>query len=114
MNKVAGISSQPKQQLSFVVEDGSQVALYLEYRPQQLGWFANLSWRDWELNGLRVVSSPNILRQWQNVIPFGLAIITAKDADPLNVTDFADATSTMIFLSAGDVLLVDETAFVGL
>lgn len=114
MTTVTGISSQPKQQLSFVTEDGSQVSVYLEYRPQQLGWFANMAWGSWEVNGLRLVSSPNILRQWRNIIPFGLAIISAKSTDPLNLTDFADATSVMVFLTAADVTLVEETAFVGL
>ncbi len=114
MKTITGISSQPKQQMSFVAEDGSQVSMYLEYRPQQLGWFANLTWGDWEVNGFRLVSSPNLLRQWRNIIPFGLAIISAKSTDPLNLADFSSAVSVMVFLTAADVVLVEETAFVGL
>lgn len=113
MNTITGISAQPKQQLSFVLDDGSQVSAYLEYRPQQLGWFLNLAWGDWSVNGLRVVSTPNLLRQWRNVIPCGLSILTQSNADPLNSTDFSTAVSVMVLLNAADVLLVEASAYPG-
>lgn len=113
MTTITGISAQPKQQLSFVLDDGSQVSAYLEYRPQQLGWFANLAWGDWSVNGLRLVSSPNLLRQFRNVIPFGLALLTSNNADPLNVTDFSTATSVLVLLNAADVELVEASAYPG-
>lgn len=113
MTTVTGISSQPKQQLTLVLEDGSQVSVYLEYRPQQLGWFANFSWGDWIVNGLRLVSTPNLLHSWFKLIPFGLAITTAQEADPLNPTSFASGLSTMVVLNAAEVRLVNATSYVG-
>lgn len=113
MTIVAGITSQPKQQLSLVLEDGSTVAALIEYRPQQIGWFADFTWGTWIARGIRLTSSPNLLRQYRQVIPFGLAIIMANNVDPLNVTDFADGTATVFLLNADDVLAVEAAAFAG-
>lgn len=113
MTTITGITNQPKQQMTFVLEDGSQVLAFLEYRPQQIGWFANFSWGDWIVNGVRLVSSPNILHHWFKLIPFGLAITTAGDADPLNITDFALAVSVMTLLNSDEVKQVNSISYVG-
>lgn len=113
MTIVTGITSQPKQQLSLVLEDGTTVTALLEYRPQQIGWFADFTWGNWVTRGIRLTSSPNLLRQYCQVIPFGLAIIAANNVDPLNVSDFADGTATVFLLNAADVLAVEAAAFKG-
>lgn len=113
MTIVGGITSQPKQQLSLVLEDGTTVDALLEYRPQQIGWFADFTLGDWIARGVRLTSSPNLLRQYRRVIPFGLAIIMANNVDPLNVTDFSDGTATVYLLNAADVLAVEAAAFAG-
>lgn len=111
MNTLQGFTSQPKQSMSFVLPDGSTVFMLIQYRQQQVGWFADLAWQSWTLNGLRLTSSPNLLQQYQNVIPFGLAIISANNVEPLNVTDFSDGTSVVWLLNADDVALVNQLAF---
>lgn len=113
MTILTGITSEPKQQLSFVLEDGSRVAMFMQYRPQQEGWFADFSLGDWEVKGLRLTASPNILVKWQKLVPFGLAIITARNVEPLNVTDFINGVVTMYLLNADDVALVNTTSFAG-
>jgi len=113
MKQIQGIGSQAKQQFTIPLTDGTRVSAYLEYRPQQTGWFLNLVWQDWTLNGLRITASPNILRQWQNVIPFGIAVITSGNVEPLNSYDFSTATAIMVLLEGDDVTLVNQTAFPG-
>ena len=114
MTTITGITSQPKQNLAVVLEDGSQVSIYLEYRLQQKGWFANMAWGDdWIVNGMRLVSGPNLLHHWFKLIPFGLALNTDGDADPYNVEDFATGRSVLTLLNADDVLQVNSAAFAG-
>lgn len=114
MKILSGFTSQPKQQMTFVLDDGSTVALFMEYRTQQLGWFADIAWQDtWEVTGLRLTASPNLLQKWQNLVPFGLSILTKNDVEPLNVDDFSDGTATVYLLNADDVQAVNEAAFAG-
>jgi len=113
MNILTGLTSHPKQQLAFTLDDGSLVTAALEYRSQQTGWFADLTWGAWRVTGLRLTTSPNILKKWQNLIPFGLAIITQNNVEPLNLPDFAEGTAVLWLLDAADVVTVNETAFAG-
>lgn len=113
MTIVSGITSQPKQQLSLVLDDGSTVTVLMQYKPQQIGWFADFVWGTWTANGVRLTSSPNLLRQYRQILPFGLAIIMANNVDPLNVTDFSAGTATVFLLNAADVLAVEAAAYAG-
>lgn len=113
MTTVTGITDQPKQSFVLVLPDGSQLSVYLEYRPNQVGWFANFEWQSWSLNGLRLTTSPNILRQWSNQLPFGLAIQTTGDNEPLASTDFSTSFSTVYLLDADDVERINSTTFAG-
>ena len=114
MNTIFGVTSQPKQNLTLSLDDGSLVSVYLEYRTQQRGWFVNFSWGDeWKVDGMRLTSSPNFLRHWIKLIPFGLAVLTAGDADPLSITSFSSGRTTLVLLNAADVLAVEETSFKG-
>jgi hypothetical protein len=113
MTIVTGITSQPKQSLFLVLEDGSQVSCYVEYRSQQIGWFANLSWQTWELKGLRLTASPNLLQPWSALLPFGLGILTRENAEPLNLSDFADGTAVAYLLNAADVAEVAALTYAG-
>lgn len=113
MNILTGLSAQPKQQSAFVLSDGSQVSLYLEYRPQQMGWFFDLTWQSITLNGQRLAVFPNILRQWQRLLPFGVAVVSTGDVEPLNVTDLSDGTVTLLVLTAEDVARINTEVFTG-
>jgi hypothetical protein len=113
MTILTGITSEPKQQTSFVLEDGTRVSMFLQYRPQQEGWFVDLSRGSWTVNGLRLTASPNLLVKWQKLVPFGLAIITANNVEPLNVADFATGVATMYLLNQDDVAAVNAGSFPG-
>lgn len=113
MNTLQGITDQPKQSTTIVIADGTKATLVLEYRPQQLGWFYNLEWQDFVLNGQRLVASPNILRGYRNLVPFGLAVITTNGVEPLNQDDFANGTVTLILLDETDVADVEATVYPG-
>jgi len=113
MKTIDGITDQPNQVMSVTLADGSRMKLSMFYVVQQRGWFADLTWQDFTLNGFRLVSSPNLLRQWQEIIPFGLAITTTEQGDPQNVTDFADGRSTLVLLDEADVAEVEAVVFPG-
>ena len=101
--QVTGISSDPAQTFSLTLEDGSSVQFTLVYRVQQLGWFYDLTWGTFVLNGQRLVTGPNMLRQYQNIIPFGLGCVTSDLGEPLNQTDFTSGYATLFLLDSAGV-----------
>lgn len=120
MKSIAGLTSQPNQDSFIVLDDGSRAKLSLSYRPQQLGWFYNLSWPGnaalpvpFAVNGNRLVASPNILRQYRRLIPFGLMLFTVDQGEPMGRTCFVDGTADLILLSADEVAEIEERGFPG-
>ena len=111
MKLVSGITNQPKQQMTLVLDEGSSVFITLNYYPQQIGWFMDVRWQTWVVLGLRVTTSPNILRQWKNVIPFGLAVSGKNEVEPLNPDDFVDGTISVYVLQGEDLTSIEEAAF---
>ncbi len=113
MNLLQGFTDQAKQQTTLVLADGSRAVLVLEYRPNQIGWFASLTYGEFRLNGQRLVSSPNYLRQWREQIPFGLSVLGVNNADPLRQTDLSDGTVTLYLLDQPDVEAVEAAVYPG-
>lgn len=114
MNLIQGITDQPKQTIQLQIADGSAATWTLEYKPNQLGWFWGLTWGSVDIQGCRLVSSPNILRQYREILPFGLSILSIGNVEPLNQEDFSDGTITVYLLDSTDVALVESEVFPGL
>ena len=116
MQQILGITNQPNQQLTLSLPDGSILTLSILYRQSQSGWFfTSINWNNGQFieNGRRIVTHPNMLRQYLNEIPFGLACQTVNDREPTQQEDFSSqvkgtpAASGLFLLSADEVKSVE-------
>ena len=118
MNTVTGITSDPSQEVPITLPDGSTLTLTLRYSAQQSCWFYDATWDGatptWQLLGMRLVTHPNLWRQYRNQIPFGLTVSTPDNADPTGPQDFVNGLVTLFVLDAADVATVESTFFGGL
>jgi hypothetical protein len=114
MNLLLGFTDQPKQQTTIVTADGTPATLLLEYKPNQLGWFYDLTWGNFTVLGQRLPSSPNALRQFRNQINWGLAVISKDNVEPTTQEVFVDGTTQLYLLDEADVALVESTVYPGL
>lgn len=120
MNSITGLTDQSAQNSFILLEDGSRAELGLFYRPQQLGWFYDIKWPGspglpvpFETRGRRLVASPNILRQYRKLIPFGLMMFTIDNLEPLGLSCFVDGTADLILLNSAEVLEIEARGFPG-
>lgn len=113
MNLVEGISDLPKQQTTILLADGSGVSLYLEYRPNQLGWFYDLARGAFSLKGQRLPTSPRVLRKYRNLLPFDLCVLATGNVEPINQTDFADGTVKLYLVEGDDLTAIETAAYPG-
>lgn len=98
------ITKDPLQQQSVVLPDGTSVTLQFYYRPLQLGWFLNsITYGEFVLKGLRITNSPNMLHQWRNQIPFGLACYTDGLREPTQQEDFFSGAAKLYLLTEEEV-----------
>lgn len=113
MKLLTGFTNNPKQTLVILLADDTAVSLSLEYRPNQAGWFYDWTYQGRTVNGNRLVSSPNILRAFRDLIPFGLAVLASGNVEPLNQQDLVDGTVKIYLLDSADLARVEEVVYPG-
>ena len=112
MQQIQGISDYPNQQMTMNLPDGSVLVVSILYRASQYGWFfSGLNWNNgqWIENGRRIVTHPNMLRQYKNIIPFGIACLTVNNREPTQKEDFASGASSLYLLTAAEVQAVETS-----
>lgn len=104
MNLIEKLSSYPLQTQTLILETGETFSMTIYYRPNQTGWFINqLTYQDFELNGIRICNSPNLLYQFQNKLPFGLACFSKANREPMLQEDFYSGASKLYVLTEAEV-----------
>jgi len=100
MYSIEQVTNNARQKQTLLLQDGTQITLSLYFVPMQLGWFIPLiSYQGFTLNGLRITNSPNMLHQFRNQIPFGLACFSVADREPSQQDDFLSGASKLYLLS---------------
>ncbi len=104
-----GITGQSCQKSRVILDDGSAFSFTIAFKEMQLGWFiSELTYNTFTLQGLRICVSPNMLHQFKNQIPFGIACYSIGSREPSLVSDFSDGSATLYTLSAAEVAEVSR------
>ena len=107
MYLIQQITSDACQQQTLVLPDGSSLFMQMYFSPIQQSWlFQQLVWGTFTLNRYKIVNSPNLLNQWKNIIPFGIACYSTNNRDPGLQEDFSSGNSLLYILTAAEVLEV--------
>lgn len=89
MKILEGIQSLSTQTLNTQISNGDTVVITLDFKPSVQMWFVDIEYNDFFVNGLRVCSSPNLLQQFDKIIPFGLNVNVVDNTEPFLINDFA-------------------------
>lgn len=104
MTQIQQITADTLQQFNFSLDDGTVVTITIYFRPMQFGWFINnITYGSFVLNGTRIVVSPNMLNQFRNQIPFGLACLVDGNREPTQQEDFASGAARLYVLNKAEV-----------
>lgn len=105
MFRIQNISTAARQKQSLVLPDGTLIRISIAYIPLQLGWFIReLSYNNFVLNGVRICNSPNLIYQYRNQVPFGLACFsTIAEREPTQQEDFSSEASKLYILTEAEV-----------
>ncbi len=98
------VTANPLQQQTLILEDGTALELTIYFRPMQYGWFINeILYGNFKLYGVRITNSPNMLHQFRNRIPFGLACFSSANREPSLQQDFSSGVSKLYILSQAEI-----------
>ena len=104
MFQIQNLTTDARQKQTLILPDGTQIQIQIYFVPLQLGWFiTGITYKDFILNGLRITNSPNMLYQFKNQIPFGLACFSTANREPSLQDDFASGASKLFVLTAEEV-----------
>ena len=113
MKRLDGIRATGIQKLSTTAYNGDIISMTLYFNAAIQGWKIDVEWNSFVLRGNRVYSSPNMLSQYEKIIPFGLACIVEGGGEPFLVNDFSQNRVNIYMLSPEEVQEVQDF-FVGL
>lgn len=105
------ISNAPKQSYTLNGPNNEQIKFFLWYAPSQQTWFFSIQYLDITIRGLQFVVGPNILRNYRNLIPFGLAVTSIDGLDPLYISDFTVGRISAFLLSQAEVDEIEDNYF---
>lgn len=113
MNQITTISGDAKQTIYVTLADESVLTLDLNYLAAIQRWGFNASHAKLTVNGQMLCLSPNLLRQWRNIAPFGLACLSTDGLDPILPDDFIENRCVLYVLNAADVAAVEKQIIMG-
>ena len=105
--RLDGISPYTFQKQRLILPNGDPIILTIRFSPLQYGWFiTELSYAptDFLIKGARVTTTPNMLHQQRNLVPFGLGCFTKDNQEPTQIEDFSSGYAQLYLLSEEEVL----------
>lgn len=111
MKLINRITEDPIQRMFLTGNGGQRIEMTLRYMPTQRAWIADFLQGSFELKGVRVVNSINLLRSFKNVIDFGIQCDTTNNLDPYFVDDFLTGRAQLYLLTADEVQDIEKAFF---
>lgn len=106
MYEIQQITNDPLQKQNVILPDGTFFSMTLYFMPMQKGWFIRelvYSPSNLTIKGLRISNNVNMLFQWRNKIPFGLACVSVSEREPMILEDFQSGNSKLYLLNQEEV-----------
>lgn len=109
MNLITTITQDTRQRQTVPLDDGTSFEIALYYIPMQYGWFIEqIVYGEFVLDSMRVCNSANLLYQFKNFLPFGLACISKDDREPSQIEDFVSGKSQLFVVSQEEMKQYEE------
>lgn len=111
MKTITSLTDEPKQRHQLVLDTNNTVEFRLYFYPTQKSWYFDFFYNNLIVNGSKVVLSPNTLRNFKNIIPFGIGFVTDGFVEPYKLDDFSSGRVKMVLLNKEDVMEVERNIF---
>lgn len=111
MQQITNLANEADQIAKVVLSDGSTATFEFVYRPAIQRWAYSVTHPDITLSGSILCAGPNVLRDFRNLIDFGLGCYTTDGADPFYIEDFASGRVVLYVLDSSEVQFFETAIF---
>lgn len=109
MQLIEQITTDARQRQTLILPDGTPLTFTMYFVPMQYGWFfTDITYGNVVITGRRIFVSPNMLYQFKNQIPFGIACFSQNSREPTLQQDFVSGAAKLYLLTAAEVQLLTE------
>ena len=100
MVKITSINNNANQIIQYQANDGSVVLLNLKYLANVQRWILNVnqSVTNFIVNGIGLSLNLNILREWREIIDYGIMIASENGFDPYKIDSFSSGECSFYIL----------------
>lgn len=104
MYPIEQVTNDTLQRQVLVLPDGSFIDLTICFVPMQAGWFIRtLIYGTFIVHNIRITTGPDMLYQFKNQIPFGLACFNKDNREPTFQQDFSSGACKLYVLTSDEV-----------
>lgn len=111
MRILTNVTNDYKQKFAIITEDLIQFTFYLRYVTNGNCWFYFLTYGNWSINNQRLTTHPNFLRQFSNILPFGMSCVTLDGTEAFAIDDFLTGRAQILLLTATEVDEVEASIY---
>jgi hypothetical protein len=108
---IDNLTNNPNQTSTVVLSDGTTVEFNFRFMDtaSPAFWVFDVVYDTlgFEVNNINLSTHPNILRQWKNILPFGLLVNSSDGLDPLDINDFINGRITLVLLDKTGIAAVE-------
>lgn len=111
MDIITSLTNHPNQLHQLVLENRESADFRLYYLGRQMSWYYDITYKYLTINCQKVVLTPNSLRQFKHVIPFGIAFFSDGDVEPFRQDDFTSGRIKMGVLNKEEVQQIEQEIY---
>lgn len=111
MQQITSITSNVNQRMQLVLENNETVDFHLYYSSRMRSWYYDFTYKELTCNGSKVVLSPNSIRQFRKILPFGLMFSAESQIQPFAQDDFQSGRAALSVLNADEVKQIEREIF---
>ena len=105
------ITNDPQQEITLTGIPGLNIDMSLRFMPRIQSWTMGIKYNGLSYQGIGIVISENLLRQFQADLPFGIACFRADGLDPYMIDDFANQLANLYLLDSTDVAWLEANYY---
>ena len=111
MQIITTLTDYPNQRHQLVLENRENADFRLYFLGRQRSWFYDISYKDITINCNKVVLTPNSLRQFKNILPFGITFYTDGNVEPFKIDDFSSGRIKMAVLNSDEIKQIEKEVY---
>ena len=108
MKQINNLTDDARQITHFVLDDGNIIDITFTYLATIQHWQIDIIHSKLTLYGQLLSSNFNLLRQYKNILNFGIACITSDGTEPVLQNDFISGRVAIYILDEIDVQTIEQ------